>query len=285
MFGDALWCFDGEHRKFIRRNQRPSRAFESQYRGRGYCYCNSYPGQADIYRDALKKCHRYAPSKGYNAVKVGKLEDCVGTDYGIIIVDLVRTANSSGNLGFLSQARRLQSLLTIHRNGLIVVGDRQCTVASHSRSSTTKLETVLRWFSYNGRVVCVANGLPTSDPQPTPASSLPHTPTESLPARTYVGLPELWHLEIQEAANKKDRILRAGPTPPPDIGAVRASFARQGFFKTEQDNTDVPMAKGADRKATVIDESKELPKDQAPYNANFTRMEASLNPRQSSTAK
>lgn len=241
-----------------------------------------YPGQADIYRDALKKCHRYAPAKGYNTVKVGKLEDCVGTDYGIVIVDLVRTANSSGNLGFLSQARRLQLLLTIHRNGLIVVGDRQCTVTSHSRSSTTKLEKVLRWFSDNGRVVGVANGLPTSDPQSTPASSLPPTPTESLPARTYVGLPELWHLEIQEAANKKDRILRAGPTPPQDIEAVRASFARQGFFKTEQDNT---MAKGADRKATVIDKSKDLPRDQAPYNANVTRMEASSNSRQSSMAK
>ena len=120
-----------------------------------------YPAQAEAYKYALQKCHKSVPDVGYDKVKVDILENWVGKTIGIAIVDLVRTANASGNLGWLSQARRLQVGLSLHRDGLIVIGDRKCTLAADDTIRSTKLEKALQWFDDNERIVSVsATGVP-----------------------------------------------------------------------------------------------------------------------------
>lgn len=122
-----------------------------------------YPTQVAAYQDALRRCHKHDPLSGYDLVQVGLLEAWVDKTVSVAIVDLVRTANSSGNLGYLSQANRLKILLTLHRNGLIVVGDRGCTVTSKGSVASAKLDKVLQWFVDNGRIVQISNrGLPHS---------------------------------------------------------------------------------------------------------------------------
>lgn len=74
-----------------------------------------YPSQAETYRNALQQLHKQSPMLGYNQVAVDTLEGWVGKDIGIAIVDFVRTSNASGNLGYLSQSRRLKLALTFHR--------------------------------------------------------------------------------------------------------------------------------------------------------------------------
>lgn len=74
-----------------------------------------YPSQAKEYRHALQHLHNLTPNLGFDRVAIDDLEGWIGKEIGIAVVDLVRTANSSGNLGFLSQARRLKLALTLHR--------------------------------------------------------------------------------------------------------------------------------------------------------------------------
>lgn len=126
-----------------------------------------YPTQAAAYRDALSRCHRLDPSSGYDCVQVGLLEAWVNKTVGVAIIDLVRTRNASGNLGYLSQANRLKVLLTLHRDGLIIVGNRGCTVTSQGSATSTKLDKVLQWFVDNGRIVQMSNkGLPQASEYP-----------------------------------------------------------------------------------------------------------------------
>lgn len=120
-----------------------------------------YPAQVEAYQDALDRCHRYAPDRGYNLVQIGLVEGWVKKTVGIAVIDLVRTSNASGNLGYLSQSTRLKVLLTRHCNGLIVVGDRGCTANSHGAVVSAKLDKVLQWFVDNGRTVQIsAKGIP-----------------------------------------------------------------------------------------------------------------------------
>jgi len=126
-----------------------------------------YPTQVGAYQDALSRCHRLNPSSGYDRVQVGLPEAWVNKTVGVAIVDLVRTRNSSGNLGYLSQANRLKVLLTLHRDGLIIVGNRGCTVTSQGTATSTKLDKVLQWFVDNGRIVQMSNkGLPQASENP-----------------------------------------------------------------------------------------------------------------------
>lgn len=67
-----------------------------------------YPSQAQIYGRMMLECHDYNTERGYNKIKYGLLEEWVGKTIGVAIVDFVRTSNASGNLGLLSQARRLK---------------------------------------------------------------------------------------------------------------------------------------------------------------------------------
>lgn len=184
-----------------------------------------YPGQAEIYKDALERCHKYSPESGYNHVQCDTLENWVHKTVAIAIVDLVRTANASGNLGYLSQANRLKALLSLHQDGLIIVGDRGCTITSQGTITSAKLDKILQWFVDHGRIVQVSKtGLPllTAPPSITPATiSIPlekasstgsnpsHPPTLSVssssteqPSRRYVGIPGLEHLRLNKPINE-----------------------------------------------------------------------------------
>ena len=77
-----------------------------------------YPHQVEIYRGALKICDTHRSHRGYEKVKVNVVENCAGQTVDFAIVDLVRTTNARGNLGLLSQQRRLKIALTRHKNGL-----------------------------------------------------------------------------------------------------------------------------------------------------------------------
>ncbi len=112
-----------------------------------------YPSQAEIYKSALAECHKYKPSAGYDLIKADVLEEWVGKETEFAIVDLVRTANASGQLGHLSQARRMKVALTIHRNGLVLVGDRKCTDTADGPITSTKLEKLFQWLEDNDRIV------------------------------------------------------------------------------------------------------------------------------------
>ena len=116
-----------------------------------------YPLQVAAYRDGLVRCHEVAPKAGYDQVKVDILENWVGHKIGIAIVDLVRTRNASGNLGYLSQGGRLKALLSSHCNGLILIGNKTCLMSADGSVTSTKLAKVLQWFVDHGRVVNVSN--------------------------------------------------------------------------------------------------------------------------------
>jgi len=134
-----------------------------------------YPTQVAAYQDALNRCHKYNPVSRYDLVQVGLLEAWVDKTIGVAIVDLVRTSNASGNLGYPSQVTRLKVLLTLHRNGLIVVGDRGCTVNSQGSVTSAKLDKVLQWFVDNSRIVRMSNlGLPQSS-EYQPSTNFPST--------------------------------------------------------------------------------------------------------------
>ena len=116
-----------------------------------------YPMQVAAYEDALARCHKKLSTAGYDQVGVDVLENWVGHTTGIAIVDLVRTRNASGNLGYLSQGNRIKALLTLHCNGMIVVGDQECVSSGDDSVTSTKLGKVLQWFVDHGRIVDVSN--------------------------------------------------------------------------------------------------------------------------------
>lgn len=117
-----------------------------------------YPAQVEIYRQALQMCHKRAPRKGYGNVWVATIEDWAHKETSFAIVDLVRTATSTGNLGWLSQVRRLEAAFSLHRDGLVIVGDINCAVSADGSVTSSKLDKVLGWFRNHGRVVNVGDG-------------------------------------------------------------------------------------------------------------------------------
>lgn len=221
-----------------------------------------YPAQVQVYQDALSRCHKYAPDRGYDTVEVGLIESWTTRSTSIVIADLVRTSNATGNLGYLSQTNRLKMLLTSHRNGLIIVGNRECTATSSGSTVSSKLEKVLQWFIDNRRIVQIAdNGLPraSENPQETnpkhteavffiPKTQTSHhapsstssgvfsarkssvsTASTSTTARKYVGIPGLEHLKLEtpdpdESGKSEVRECKTGINE-----ATHASLLRQDF--------------------------------------------------------
>ena len=122
-----------------------------------------YPSQAEKYQKILTSYHKRSPEQGYEQVKVGMFEDVVGKEVEFAIVDFVQTSNTTGNLGFLSHTRLLQFALTLHRNGLVLVGSRSCTVNSQDVVICTELEKIFKWLEENGRIVPVGHqGVPNA---------------------------------------------------------------------------------------------------------------------------
>ena len=209
-----------------------------------------YPTQVEAYRSALDRCHNHLPDSGYNHVQLDILENWAQKKVGIAIVDLVRTANASGNLGFLSQTNRLKALLTIHENGLIIVGDRACTTTSHGTVTSAKLEKVLQWFVDHGRIVQISEkgvALTTAQYPQTISSTEEATPHnahlsglqrsstskpesgQSQQQPKYVGIPGLEHLKIGKPPSVKVGGPNHGDKKKKELSAIEESFARQGF--------------------------------------------------------
>ena len=196
-----------------------------------------YPAQAELYVEALKECHQAFPQKGFDRIKAQYLENWVGGETIIVIVDFVRTANASGNLGLLSQAKRLQASLSLHRDGLIIVGDINCTISADGTVTSSKLEKVLRWFHEHQRVVPVdQDGSAVSKQEITKVNGFtiypdgfwrpmdPPSTTASSDARSLVNRRS--QVNSNDKASGKADHQQALKDP---RASADASFARQGF--------------------------------------------------------
>ena len=199
-----------------------------------------YPAQVEDYDLALATCHDDKPARGYNLVKAANVEDWVGGEREFMIVDLVRTQNASGNLGLLSQHRRLKVALTLHQNGLIIVGNRKCTLNAEGKITSTKLEKVLGWLQANGRIIDTDDkGDPVNVATQkawahynSSASAIASAST----TRTYVGIRELEKdvnklqrptLAKRPAGNTTNRAMKFHKTPFTEKLDASSSFARQ----------------------------------------------------------
>ena len=186
-----------------------------------------YPTQVLAYKEALNECHKYAPELGYDLVQVNILEDWVHKTVGVAVVDLVRTANASGNLGYLSQANRLKVLLSRHHDGFILLGNLGCTVNSRGVITSAKLDKVLRWFLSHGRVVQTSDEgkpllsapiIPSGDYPAELSASRPPSPLLSVsqpvprPGPKYVGIPGLEHLTSNQSNAESPLSLPSVPT-------------------------------------------------------------------------
>ena len=244
-----------------------------------------YPAQAEVYKEALERCHKFKADTGYNLIQVELVENWAQKTTGFAIVDLVRTSNASGNLGYLSQANRLKVLLSRHENGLIIVGDRTCTITSHNNVTSSKLDKVLEWFVDHGRIVQISqHGLPLSTPFPITAAlkpslrmerttsadstaSEPLAPSASegdaeqpLRRRRYVGIPGLEHLRLENRTKDERKASFEKEISFKGRGAADASHMGQGFptkgssrssskASTPAMTPSVPSVKNGDRSA------------------------------------
>lgn len=81
-------------------------------------FISPYAGQIMLAKDLLSK-----------TIKISTIDSFQGQEYPMIIVSLVRS-NSDGNIGFLSDVRRMNVALTRAKEKLIVIGD-SSTIGSH----------------------------------------------------------------------------------------------------------------------------------------------------------
>ena len=228
-----------------------------------------YPAQSKAYKDALDRCEKcdekrddsHGRSRGYKDVQCDILENWVGKTVGIAIIDLVRTSNATGNLGFLSQANRLKVMLSLHENGFIVIGDRACTTTPHGTVTSTKLEKVLQWFEDHGRIVQIsdknkpcpkvsvdANVTETAsipmDRVPSVDSTAPLSRTTSVSGsgtnqrpRRYVGVPGLEHLRINKPMKEDARVKFGRTSEGQDRVPASASHVKHSLTKSSLPST------------------------------------------------
>ncbi|KAL6716261.1 hypothetical protein ACLMJK_005827 [Lecanora helva] len=257
-----------------------------------------YPTQVSIYKDVLAKCHEQAPGHGYDLVECDIVENWVGKTTGIVIVDLVRAANAGGNLGYLSQLNRLIALLSIHENGLIVVGDRACVVSSQGRVVSAKLNKILQWFIDHNRIVSLAfedkytlynraltmpatmSSLPLERAASTDTNaSFPRTSSMSSTGtkqpRRYVGIPGLEHLSAHKpSASSSSPSISAATNPDTltlhalkqDVQGVKEAPNSPGTRQPFSFTFDPAIAlKGSSKKSVsnILEDKHTMNKDQA----------------------
>ena len=155
-----------------------------------------YAGQANIYIDLLRQLQAGTPEHQWQLVHVEPTEWLQGKQAEYIIVDLVRASNDQGRLGFVSDGRRLNVLLSRHEPALTVVGDQSCTkteVTGDSKADKKALDKwnatnryliqLFKWMGDEGREVPVMeasskrydkmNAAVVGDSEPAPTSSAP----------------------------------------------------------------------------------------------------------------
>ena len=86
-----------------------------------------YTGQVELIKELMAKDEEYAKLAANleEAVEVKSVDGYQGRERDIIVFSTVRS-NRSGNIGFLTDWRRMNVALTRAKNGLIVVGDVEC---------------------------------------------------------------------------------------------------------------------------------------------------------------
>ena len=85
-----------------------------------------YAGQVEYYRRTMKKIQDDKPEEDWSAVRIGTTEWFQGREAPYMIVDLVRGSNDFGDLGFMSEGRRLNVLFSRAKEALVIVGDKDC---------------------------------------------------------------------------------------------------------------------------------------------------------------
>ena len=93
-----------------------------------------YAGQVEYYRRTMKKIQDDKPEEDWSAVRIGTIEWFQGREAPHMIVDFVRGSNDFGDLGFMSEGRRLNVLLSRQKEALVIVGDKDCV--KYTRRST-----------------------------------------------------------------------------------------------------------------------------------------------------
>ena len=87
-----------------------------------------YPAQIRKYKRALKRASKDYPDLDLHHIRVGTAEFWQGSELAHMFVDFVRASNDAGALGFVSDARRLNVLITRQTVGLWIICDERCVL-------------------------------------------------------------------------------------------------------------------------------------------------------------
>ena len=87
-----------------------------------------YRAQIRKYKRALKQASKDYPDLDLQHIRVGTAEFWQGSDLAHMLVDFVRASNDAGTLGFVSDARRLNVLITRQTVGLWIICDERCVL-------------------------------------------------------------------------------------------------------------------------------------------------------------
>ncbi|CAF9930580.1 hypothetical protein IMSHALPRED_008224 [Imshaugia aleurites] len=87
-----------------------------------------YRAQLRKYRRALQKAHKRFPELKMDKIRIGTAAYWQGKELSYMFVDLVRASNDAAALDFVSDARRLNVLVTRQTLGFWLVGDERCVL-------------------------------------------------------------------------------------------------------------------------------------------------------------
>lgn len=120
-----------------------------------------YPGQAKAYKDYLSTMHPQDLQEANSKVTVLSRNSLPQREpMEFVIVDVAQTGRVENSVDDMVKSTQLREALTIHRDGLIVIGRLPATLDRFSRSKVAdenigKFWRVCEWFSGHNRVVDV----------------------------------------------------------------------------------------------------------------------------------
>ena len=186
-----------------------------------------YAAQVDYSRNVLRKVEKEKPEYDWHSLRIGTTEWFQGREADYLIVDLVRATNDIAQLGFMSEGRRLNVLLSRQKQAVVIFGDKDCVkplltgdekedarMVKRCNHNNRHLIKVFAWLDKKGRCVDV--------------------PTDSLP-KNYVQLNEI------NATNNDNTDDQPKPIEPKETEPKpTAPNDTQGWNAESAQNTDVP---------------------------------------------